>query len=195
VEEVKMLAPFDGKVTWREVLSAEEIKSWVAGRKAPLRLSTELDDPCIYRFIFPEAVDGNARHTPCYVGETENTGMRLRDHFRPGRKNEKRDLAGNLLLKPGWPVRGSIQNSAGDCSLQILKIEGSINLCGVVLDEDSFDDPFARRLLENWTILYSESVDKLRPLNRGSRKSSKIFQRLLRNSSKKNRTKPTTVNE
>jgi hypothetical protein len=170
VEEVSGLPQFDCKLTWRELVSADEIRAWVVGGKTPKRLGSrrvhsELADPGVYRFIFPEEVDKNSSHTPCYVGEGGNLGERLRDHFSLRGVQEKRKK-GELVDYSGWQVRGSIQNSRGEFSLQVLKIEDSISLLGVRLNQHSFDDLFARRLLENWAILYSEQIEHLYPLNR-----------------------------
>ncbi|MHB1701843.1 MAG: GIY-YIG nuclease family protein [Acidobacteriaceae bacterium] len=170
------LSQFSCKMTWVELLSSEEIKAWVVDRKLPERVRRgELSYPGVYRFIFPEAVDGSARHTPFYVGEAGDVGKRLRSHFAHSSTEEKRDLKGKVILETGWQVRGSVQNSRGNCTLQVLKFETSINVCGVILNQHSFDCPFARRLIENWAILCSQRLDKLRQLNRGVPSSSKRF--------------------
>lgn len=165
-----------GKLVWRDLLSPEEIRAWVVDGKKPVQLSSnELAYPGVYRFIFPEQVDGSARHTPFYVGEGGNVGKRLGQHFAPSSSKEKRDAKGILTLKSGWQVRGSIQNSRGECALQILSIEGSVNVGGVILSQHSFDCPFGRKLLENWAIIYSQRLDKLRQLNRGVSQSGKVL--------------------
>jgi hypothetical protein len=181
VEEVSGLPQFGYKLTWRELLSSDEIRAWVADRKIPDRLRCGgLAYPGVYRFIFPEVVDSNARHTPFYVGEGGDIGKRLKGHFAPSSNQEKRDSKGVLILKSGWQVRGNIQNSQGEFSLQILKLEGSINICGVMLNQHSLDSPFARRLIENWAILYSQKPDKHRQLNRGASQGAKDFFRNVR---------------
>ena len=183
------LTQFSGEVTWRELLSSDEIRAWAVDRKTPIRLGrkrlpSELAYPGVYRFIFPEKVDGSAKHTPFYVGEGGDVGKRLRAHFAPSSDEEKRDAKGAVILDAGWQVRGSIQNSHGKFSLQILNIEGSFNLCGVILNQHSFDDPFARKLLENWAILSSERLDKLHKLNRGISASNKNFARSIQAASR-----------
>ena len=170
-------------------MSSDEIRAWAVDRKTPIRLGrkhlpSELAYPGVYRFIFPEKVDGGARHTPFYVGEGGDAGMRLRAHFAPSSDEEKRDAKGVVILEAGWQVRGSIQNSHGEFSLQVLNIEGSFNLFGVTLNQQSLDDPFARKLLENWAILSSERLDKLHRLNRGIPSSSKRFARSIQGASR-----------
>jgi hypothetical protein len=84
----------------------------------------------------------------------------------------------------GCSVRGAIQNSLGQCYLQRLTIEGAVKICGVILNQHSLDDHFARLLLENWAILHSERFQNLRPLNRdiptGIHQSTKDFLRLAK---------------
>jgi len=162
------------RLVWRELLSSAEIVDWVLHRKTPQRIrSGDFSEPGVYRFVFPEAVDGKARHTPCYVGEGGNVGRRLRVHFAPPKEGLSRLLSGEISLKPGWPVRGNIQNSQGQFILQSLTVEGSISIDGILINQDSFDSPFSRRLLENLAILHSERFDKFRQLNRGIPETSK----------------------
>jgi len=66
----------------------------------------------------------------------------------------------------GNRVRDEVCKSLGKCYIQQLTIEGSVNLCGVELSQDSFKDYFARLLLENWAIFHAERFENLRPLNR-----------------------------
>jgi hypothetical protein len=174
VEEMIGQLQSGGMLVWRELLSSSEIKAWLENRKTPDRLLRgELAYPGVYRFVFQERVDGSARHTPSYVGEGGDVGRRLKGHFAPPDVKEVRDSNGVLKLKSGWQVRGSVQNSNGKFSLEILTVEGFFDLNGVMLNEHSFDCPFARKLLENWAILSSERTDKLRLLNRGVRQSNK----------------------
>jgi hypothetical protein len=84
-------------------------------------------------------------------------------------------------------TRGAIQNSLGQYTLQRLTIVGSVKLCGVILNQNSFDDPFARRLLENWAILHSEQIDDLHALNHGIHQGSKDFRHMAKGASKKAR--------
>jgi hypothetical protein len=89
----------------------------------------------------------------------------------------------------GWSVRGAIQNSLKHCYLQQLAIEGAVRICGVVLNQNDLDDLFARFLLENWAILHSERIDKLRPRNRdiptGIHQGTKDFHRLKKEATEK----------
>lgn len=156
---------------WQELLSRDEIHNWVHHRQVPRRLLTDLASPGVYRFIFPEARDENAAHTPCYVGEAGNIGSRLRDHFRlePSGTDERREV-GRRGLRAGWQVRGSIQNAAGEFQLQVLMITGAVTMCGLTFGPNSvsnpLDDSFLRKMLENWAILASEHIDHFWPLNR-----------------------------
>jgi hypothetical protein len=176
VEEVNSSAQSGCKFIWRELLSSDEIKTWVVDRSSPLRLRKgELSFPGIYRFIFPEKVDGTALHTPFYVGEGGDLGKRLKDHFRRASKKEKHSSKGIIMLTSGSQVRGSIENSQGDFSLQILVVEKPINVCGVILNQHSFDCSFSRKLLENLAILHSQRFDKFMQLNRGVSQGTKNF--------------------
>jgi hypothetical protein len=87
-------------------------------------------------------------------------------------------------MKSGWSVRGSVQNSLGKCHLQYLTIEGSVDICGVKLNQHSFEDYFARLLLENWAIFHAEGFEMLRSLNRnipiGIHQGTKDFLRLAK---------------
>ena len=95
-------------------------------------------------------------------------------------------------MESGWSVRGAIHNSVGKCHLQYLTIEGSVDMCGVILNQHCFEDYFARLLLENWAIFHAERFEKLRPLNRdivrGIHQGTKDFLRLAQgNIAKTNR--------
>jgi hypothetical protein len=92
---------------------------------------------------------------------------------------EKRNEEGKLVLDKGWQVKGAVQNSRGRFRLEILHIEGSIDLYGVTLNQHSLDNLFARRLLENWAILQAEYVERLRPLNRGISQTGRDMHRRL----------------
>jgi hypothetical protein len=86
-------------------------------------------------------------------------------------------------------VRGAIQNSLGKCHLQYLTIEGSVDMCGVKLNQHSFEDYFSRLLLENWAIFHAERFENLRPLNRfirtGIHQGTKDFLRLAKENTAK----------
>jgi hypothetical protein len=179
VEEVSDFRRSLRGLVWREVLSQEEIKLWVSDYKKPTSvIQKTLAHPGVYRFIFPEQVDGTAKHTPFYVGEAGNIGKRLCYHFGPPKKRDEQLDFSNIVLKPGWQVRGAIQNSDGDLSVQILCIEGSVEFCGLILGQSCFDSLHARRLLENWAILYSDHIEKLHPLNLGLTETGKAFWRM-----------------
>jgi hypothetical protein len=155
---------------WKELLSAAEVRSWIEQQQVPKRLTTDLAYPGVYRFIFPEARDAGAAHTPCYVGEAGNSGKRLRAHFRlESQDNVPMTGPRTLKLRAGWLVRGSLQNSRGNFSLEILAIEGPVSFCGLAFGPDSipppFENSFLRKMLENWAILASEHVEHLWPLN------------------------------
>ena len=129
-----MMGPFPTgcNLRWKELLTPEEILSWVNGRQTPQRLSREMAFPGVYRFIFPEARDGNSTHTPCYIGEAGNISMRLLHHFQPGRESsDGAEPFKTHRLRAGWRVRGTIRNSGGDFKLQELTIEGPVNFCGL----------------------------------------------------------------
>lgn len=81
---------------WRELLSQEEIRSWVHSGRAPKRLS-ELAYAGVYRFVFPEARDGGSAHTPCYVGEAGKISERLPDHFVRHGPDKERQLEKSKL--------------------------------------------------------------------------------------------------
>jgi hypothetical protein len=180
--------PATCNLRWRELLSQEELQNWVVRQQHPKRLSSDFAYAGVYRFIFSEARDGGSAHTPCYVGEAGNISTRLLDHFRLERDgvSEKGGLKA-LKLRPGWQVRGSIRNSAGDFTLQMLTIEGPVNFCGLSFGPNSipkpFEDSFLRRMLENWVILASEYVDHLYPLNR--RGTPHVFEDLLKSARQK----------
>jgi hypothetical protein len=148
----------NGQLVWQELLSPKEIEEWSVSRKQPRKLWRvgDVSRPGVYRFVFPE-------DRSCYIGAAGHFGTRLRDHICP-KVDQESD--GSAKVESGWSVRGAIQNSIGKCNLQHLTIEGSVNMCGVKLNQHSFDDLFARLLLENWAILHSERIDKLRPRNR-----------------------------
>lgn len=172
--------PDSRNLRWKELLSQEEIESWVRRQQRPKRLSKELAHAGVYRFVFPEARDGTSAHTPCYVGEAGKISQRLAKHFQlePDATNEERGLK-TLKPRAGWQVRGSIRNPGGSFKLEALTIEGPVNFGGLTFGPDSirdpFEDSFLRRMLENWAILASEYVDHLHPLNiPGTPQSCKI---------------------
>jgi hypothetical protein len=179
--------PASCNLRWQELLTQVELQNWVLRQQLPKRLSTELAYAGVYRFIFSEARDGGSAHTPCYVGEAGRISRRLLDHFRLERDGTKEGGLNTLKLRPGWQVRGSIRNSAGDFKLQVLTIEGPVNFCGLTFGPNSilkpFDDSFLRRMLENWAILASEYVDHLHPLNR--RGTPHVFEDLRKHAPKK----------
>jgi hypothetical protein len=166
--------PSLGKLVWQELLSSKEIEEWAASRKQPRKLwkVDEVSRPGVYRFVFPE-------DRSCYIGEAGHLGTRLRDHICPRIKQKPSPSA---KMESGWPVRGAIHNLLGKCHLQYLTIEGSVDMCGVILNQNSFDDYFSRLLLENWAIFHAERFEKLRPLNRfivrGIQQGTKDFLRL-----------------
>jgi hypothetical protein len=147
-----------GQLVWLELLSPKEIEDWAVSRKQPRKLWRVggISRPGVYRFVFPE-------DRSCYIGVAGHFGTRLRDHIC-ARINQ--DSEGYTKVGYGWSVRGAIQNSLGQCYLQQLRIQGAVRICGVVLNQHSLDDLFARLLLENWVILHSERIEKLRPRNR-----------------------------
>ena len=156
----------NGKLIWRELLTADEINAWINRLKVPERLKRDLSFPGVYRFIYSSFLDENGTHQSCSVGQGGNVGKRLRDHFRPDRKEWKRGKNGIPKAPSGWHVRGALERSQGKCELQILTVEGAFDLNGVTINQDSFDDPIARTLLENLGLLYSEKIDNLSPTNR-----------------------------
>ena len=174
-----------GLLRWEPLLSSEDIIEWMQSRKKPRKLwrMRGNSQPIVYRFIFSEFVDENGRHTSCYIGEGGDF-RRLSSHFSSPVNREKRSSGGQLILDKGWQVRGAVQNSGGKFLLESLHIDGSINLFGVTLNQQSLDDPFARRLLENWAILHAEYAENMHPLNRGISQSGKDLLRKLRASRK-----------
>jgi hypothetical protein len=148
----------DGQLVWQELLSPKEIEEWAVSRKQPRKLwrVDGVSRPGVYRFIFPE-------DQSCYIGVAGHFGRRLHDHICPKSNQEPNPSA---KMKSGWSVRGAIQNSLGKCCLQYLTIEGSVNMCGVKLNQHSFEDYFSRLLLENWAIFHAERFEEQRPLNR-----------------------------
>jgi hypothetical protein len=170
---------------WRELLSSKEIAEWAKSRKQPRKLWRVRGNsqPGVYRFVFPE-------DRSCYIGVAGHFGARLHDHICP-RINQKSEESEKT--KSGWSVRGAIKDSLGKCYLQYLTIEGAINLCGVELNQHSFDDFFARLLLENWAIFSSEQdseQEKLRPRNRdirtGIHEGTKNFRQMAKSELKRN---------
>jgi hypothetical protein len=155
----------------------------------PRHLYGRLAFPGVYRFVFQEFLDENGRHTPCYVGEGGNIAERISDHLLR-KDRERRDESGRLLMRSGWGIRGRIQTANGEFKVELLKVEGSINLSGIVINQQSFDDPFERKLLENWSIRRSETVDGLHPINRGISQAGKNFWNMLKASRKKHRQIP-----
>ena len=176
-------------LVWQELLTAEEIAAWSKSHKMPSKLRKVGGKSLagVYRFIFPKVKDGTSSHTPCYVGEAGHLGDRLRAHICPNRPQLRRLAEGSDNLPRVLLTRGAIQNSLGQCTLQRLTIVGSVKLCGVLLNQNSFDDPFARRLLENWAILHSEQIDDLHALNHGIHQGSKDFRHMAKGASKKAR--------
>ena len=164
-------SPSNGNLVWHELLSPDEMEEWAASRKQPRKLwrVDGVSQPGVYRFIFPG-------DKSCYVGVAGHFGERLHDHICPRISQQSED---NTETMYGWSVRGAIQNSLGQYYLQRLTIEGAVNICGVVLNQHSLDDLFARLLLENWAVLYSERFETLRPRNRdiptGIHQSTKDF--------------------
>jgi len=168
------------KLDWQELFSPEEINRWALKRKRPERLQNEdFAFSGVYRFVFPLDADGTVRQTPfCYVGEAGEVGKRLCDYFIRRGAREVRDTDGNLKDYDGSQVRGEIQNSRGMFSIQILRIEGCLNLYGVKLNATCFDDPFSRILLENWAILHAKQIEKYHVLNRGVDQGTRFLQRM-----------------
>ena len=162
-----------GKLVWQELLSADEIRIWFAARKKPARLDIEFSIPGVYRFVFPEFKDEHGSHIACYVGQSGKLAGRIPYYFRPPSNEERRDENGEIILPDGWYTRGGVQQSEGAFVLQMLRIEGAISLAGIVFNQHSFDDPFARVLLENWAILSSKFIDKMSPTNWGIAQSTK----------------------
>jgi len=112
------------------------------------------------------------------VGETGDVGKRLCDYFVLRGAREVRNADGELRDYGGWPVRGEIQGSRGEFSLQILRIGGCLDLYGVELNATCFNYSFARVLLENWAILYAKQVEKYHVLNCGVDQGIKYLQRM-----------------
>jgi hypothetical protein len=158
VEIVSSPAQPNGKLVWRELLSSKEIEEWAMSREQPRKLwrVDGVSIPGVYRFVFPEDLS-------CYIGVAGDFGTRLRDHICP---RIDQTSQGPAKVRSGWSVRGAIQDSIGKCHLQYLAIEGAVRICGVELNQHSFDDFPARLLLENWAILHSERFEKMRPRNR-----------------------------
>ena len=173
-------AAFSGKFVWKELLSADEILSWFTTHKKPPSLKSRFSVPGIYRFVFPKFKDEHGSQRPCYVGESGNLARRIPYYFRTPSPKEHRDDNGELILPDGWHVRGQVQNAGGSFVLQVLRIEGALSLCGIVLNHHSFDSPFGRALLENWAILSSERIDGLHPTNQGIAQSTKELLTLMR---------------
>ncbi len=159
--------PSGGKLSWQELLSADEIRAWVNEQRKPSRLKTEYSCAGVYRFVFPESKDENGRHTPFYVGEAGNIHTRLSYHFRRKSAVVRRDNNGVPLLRTGWRLNGRILNSQGAFTLEFLQIEGSLDFCGIALSQGGFNSPYFRRLLENWALLCSIPGYNPRPLNVG----------------------------
>ena len=167
-------------LSWQNLFSSEEVRQWALNRKKPEQLQRgELENSGVYRFVFPREMDGTVRQTPhCYVGETGEVGERLCNYFIRRGAHERRGTDGTLKDYDVWQVRGAIQNSRGEFSVQILRIQGCLNLYGVKLNATCFDDPFARVLLENWAVLHAIQVEKYHVLNRGVDQGMKYFQQM-----------------
>jgi len=183
---MKQALPSRMNLRWLDLLPPNDIQSWTLKHKMPHHLHGTLSFPVVYRFVFPQFKDENGSHTPCYVGEAGRLGRRLSDHFRKPDK-EQRDKSGKLMLKAGWSLRGAIQRSEGKFALQVLTIEGGFDFFRVVLSQHSFDDPFERRLLENWAIRSSELDDHLHLLNRGISQPAKDLLRMIKTVRRKRR--------
>jgi hypothetical protein len=168
------------KLDWQELFSPEEVKRWALKREKPERLQNEdFAFPGVYRFVFPMDADGTDPQTfHCYVGETGDVGKRICDYFVLRGVREVRNTDGTLKDYDGWPVRGEIQNSRGVFSIQILRIEGCLEIYGVKLNATCFDDHFSRILLENWAILHAKQIDKYHVLNCGVDQGIKYLQRM-----------------
>jgi hypothetical protein len=181
-----------GALIWEPLLSSEELKKWVLTRKKPRQLYKrgQISRPIVYRLIFTPFVDENGAHTPCYVGEGGDI-QRLSNHMRLDMPTSITRKYKGKTLPGGWWVRGAVRKSGGDLRLEILKIEGCVNIAGITLSQSSLDDVFARRLLENWAILYARDTEGLRPYNRGISQSGKDLLRKLKAS--RNR-KPKRIN-
>jgi hypothetical protein len=151
--------PSIGKLIWLELLSSEEIAEWAKSREQPRKLWRVGDgsQPGVYRFVFPED-----KPPSCYIGIAGHLGKRLRDHICPTTKQQSESTIKN---SSNCRVRNAIKNWLGKCYLQRLTIEGSVNICGVELNQGSLGDLFARLLLENWAILHSGRIERLSPLN------------------------------
>ena len=148
----------DGQLVWKELLSSEEIQEWALSRKQPRKLwkVDGVSRPGVYRFVFPE-------DKSCYIGIAGHLGTRLQEHICP-KINQKSEHAAKKVS--GRRVRDAVHSSLGKCNLQCLTIQGSVNMCGVELNQYRFEDYFARLLLENWAIFHAERFEELRPLNR-----------------------------
>jgi hypothetical protein len=166
----------NGQLVWQELLSPNEIEEWAVSRKQPRKLwrVDGVSRPGVYRFVFP-------KDRSCYIGVAGHFGRRLHDHICPRASQQSK---GDTKKVYGWSVRGGIEDSLGECYLQHLTIEGAVRICGVVISQHDIDDFFARLLLENWAILHSERIDKLRPRNRdiptGIQQGTKDFLRLAK---------------
>lgn len=165
-----------GKLVWQALLSPQEIAEWAKCRRQPRKLwrVDGISRPGVYRFVFPED-----KPPSCYIGVVGHLGARLRDPICP-RTNQKHNSSAKM--ESGWSVRGAIQNSLGESHLQYLTIEGSVDMCGVILNQHCFEDYFFRLLLENWAIFHAERFEELRPINRdivrGIQQGTKDFLRL-----------------
>jgi hypothetical protein len=173
-------APFLGLLRWKDLLPVDKRLRWFSEKRKPDELDVIPGNslPGVYRFRFPEQVDGSAKHTPCYIGEAGDIGERLQRYFRSRRTVERRDECGELILGDAWRVIGvigAIENSKGDFSLEVLELKAPIKIAGVMVN--SFEDPFARRFLENLALLHAVQVENLRPLNSGVSQGSKDFRR------------------
>jgi hypothetical protein len=158
----------NGQLVWKELLSAREIEEWAVSRSQPRKL-WRVDGhswPGVYRFVFPNdsfCAGSSFRGPSCYIGVAGHFGTRLRDHICPSTNQKSKNSARNVS---GKSVHAAISDSLGKCYLQYLTIEGAVEMCGVKIVQHSFDDLFARLLLENWAIFHAERIEKLPPLNR-----------------------------
>jgi hypothetical protein len=190
VEIMSVPSQSNGRLVWQELLSPEEIVRWIKNREKPNKPQLQgcISHPGVYRFIFPTATDGRSSHTPCYIGEAGDLGDRLPVYFRAPFDKEKRDEEDNLIINSEWKVQGAIQNairdSMGNCSLQLLTIDGLVTFCGVTFNLNDLDKMAVRRLLENWGILHSIN-EGFYPLNYDIHQGTRNFLRLKEDAAEK----------
>lgn len=173
---------FPLKLSWLEMFSPEEIRRWALEGKKPERLQNgDLARSGVYRFVFPKEADGTVRQAPhCYVGEAGEVGKRICDYFVDRGVRMIRSAEGRLKDYGGAPVRGEIRNSRGEFTIQLLEIEGCLDVCGVKLNATRFADSFARVFLESWAILHAIQVEKYHVLNCSVDEGIRYLQRMGR---------------